>query len=296
MENKIIITNVDLNGATESFFNYLDVNELTYKTYKYGIESFMNFLNKKGIKNPSRNDFKAFREELRTTNSTNTVNGYMTAVRSLFKYLEMNNIYPNITKEVKSLKTAHIPKTQVLSQEQCKEIYNSLTDPRERCLFALAITTGLRANELATSKLENIKLYNGEVVMFVKCKKRDDESEYVKIAPHVMEDIKKYIGDRTQGNIFVSTSHNNFNGGITSASVRNIIKSIFKRFGIDQDWFSCHSLRKTMATISYQNGADIVQIQQVLHHQSLTTTRRYISQCTRDNNKLEQQMSELLFG
>lgn len=296
MENGLILTNKEFINIQESFLEYLDINELTYKAYKCGVDSFINYLKEKGIKNPTRIDFKNYREVIRKSNTINTVNSYMTAVRALFKYLEANGLYKNITKDVKSLKTSKVPKTQTLSEEQCKEIYSGLTDLREKCLFALAISTGLRANEIATAKIENIKLYNNQLVLFVKCKKRDDENEYVKLSEHVYKDIMNYIGSRTQGNIFVSTSHNNTGGGITSTSVRNIIKSIFKRNAIEQDWFSCHALRKTMATISYTNGANIVEIQQVLHHSSIATTRRYISQITRDNNNTEQRVSDLLFN
>ena len=296
MENGLILTNNAFRKVEETFFDYLDINELTYKAYKFGIDSFINYLKANGIEHPTRIDFKNYRDYIRTTNKANTVNSYMTAVRALFKYLETNDLYPNITKDVKSLKTSKVPRTQTLNQEQCKDIYSGLEDLREKCLFSLAVSTGLRANEIATAKIENIKVYNNQIVLFVKCKKRDDESEYVKLSDHVYQDIMNYIGSRKQGNIFVSTSHNNTGGGVTSTSIRNIIKSIFKRHGIDQDWFSCHSLRKTMATISYSNGANIVDIQQVLHHSSIATTRRYISQITRDSNNTEQRVSDLLFN
>ena len=150
--------------------------------------------------------------------------------------------------------------------------------------------------EHISQKIENIKEYNGEIVLFVKCKKRDDESEYVKLSPQVLNDINDYIGQRTNGYIFVSTSNNNNGGGVTNTTIRRTIKSILKRFGIEEDGFSCHSLRRSMATISYNGGADIVQIQQVLHQHSLNTTRRYIQQCTRDNNKLEYKVADAILG
>ena len=45
----------------------------------------------------------------------------------------------------------------------------------------------------------------------------------------------------------------------------------------------------------YQNEASIYDIQQVLRHRSISTTSRYISQATRDNNHSEQMISNLLF-
>ena len=51
-----------------------------------------------------------------------------------------------------------------------------------------------------------------------------------------------------------------------------------------------------MATISYNSGANIVDIQQVLHQKSIATTRRYINNVTRNNNKLEYKVSNLILG
>lgn len=287
MKNEIKLNTIDFTNATEDFVTYLDVNEETLRCYKEGIKKFLEYLKNIEVKYPTRNDVRNFREYLSKEHSIYTVNGYLTSLRRFFDYLEDNNLYENITRSVKSLKTSSIPVRQTLNEEQCKDIYKSLIDKREKAIFSLAITTGLRANEIALAKIENIKLYNGEVVLFVKCKKRDDESEYVKLSEQVLNDIKDYIENRTNGYIFVSTSPNNLGGGLSTTSIRSIVKDIFRRFGYDEKGFSCHSLRRSMATLSYNAGADIVQIQQVLHQKSLSTTRRYIQQSVRDNNKLE---------
>lgn len=291
MKNEIKLNTINFNEATEDFITYLDVNEETLRCYKEGIKKFLGYLQNIEVKYPTRNEIRAFREYLAKEHSIYTVNGYLTAIRRFFAYLEDNNIYENITKNVKSLKTSNIPVRQTLSEEECKKIYKTLSDKRERLIFSLCITTGLRANEVALAKIENIKMYNGEVVLFVKCKKRDDESEYVKLSDEVLGDLNDYLGHRTSGYIFVSTSNNNNGEGLTNTSIRNIVKAIFRRFGYDEKGFSCHSLRRTMATISYNAGADIVAIQQVLHQKSLSTTKRYIQQCTRNNNKLESEIS-----
>lgn len=287
MKNEIKLNNIDFSNATEDFITYLDVNAETLRCYKEGIKKFLEYLKNIEVKYPTRNDIRNFRECLTKEHSVYTINSYLTALRRFFDYLEDNNLYENITRSVKSLKTSNIPVRQTLNEDECKKIYKSLTDKREKAIFSLAITTGLRANEIATAKIENIKIYNGEVVLFVKCKKRDDESEYVKLSDQVLKDIYDYLENRTSGYIFISTSSHNLGGGLSTTSIRSIVKSIFRRFGYDEKGFSCHSLRRSMATLSYNAGADIVQIQQVLHQKSLTTTRRYIQQSVRDNNKLE---------
>ena len=118
--------NINFGEVQEDFLTYLDVEKGSSKTYKCGIVNFLNYLNENNIKNPTRNDLRAFREELKASKSINTINNYLTATRLFFKYLETNHLYEDITKGIKSLKCSSIPKSEVLSEQQCKKIYNSL--------------------------------------------------------------------------------------------------------------------------------------------------------------------------
>ena len=299
--NEIVLTKnglMELNfeNCEESFTKYLDVSDKTLRAYKVGVEVFFNYLKENNVKQPNRTDVIAFRDYLRDNYSSNTVNTYMIAIRSLFKYLEIHNIYENITLDIKGARYDTTPKKEVLSQEKMREIYNGLTDKREKAIFGLMITTGLRAFEVSDALIEDIKMYNGEVVLFFLGKMRDNKDEYVKLSPQVLNDIKEYIGDRTSGHIFVSHSNNNKDGGMTTTSLRRIVKSIFKKFGIDKDSVSCHSLRRSFAVTSYETGSSIYDIQQVLHHKSIQTTTRYLKQVDRDKNKTEYNVANAILG
>lgn len=297
MNNEIILNNeINLLQKRDEFISYLDVSCETLKTYKEGLKSFFNYLQENNIKNPTRDDLRHFREELKQGLSINTTNSYLTSLRRFFGYLEVNGFYPNITKDIKSIKISKIPKKQVLTLEQTKDIYNSLVDLREKCLFSLAITTGLRGVEMANARIEDINLYNGEIVLWVRCKGHNEKDEYVKLSPNVLQDISNYIGNRKEGYIFISNSNKNKGQGVTIKTLRLEIKNIFKRFGFDSDGFSLHSTRRTSATIAYNNGADIKEIQQMLHHMSIATTTRYINQSTRDNAKTEYNIANAIFN
>ena len=280
----------------ESFIDYLDVDEKTLKVYRNGINCFNNYLQENGVKNPNRDNVIGFRNMLRETYSSNTVNAYMISVRALFKYLEIHGLYKNIAVDVKGAKYDTTPKKEVLSLEQMQTIYNDLGDLRERALFGLMISTGLRVCEIATANIEDIKMYNNEIVLFVLGKKRDSKNEYVKLSNQVINDLQDYIGNRTDGSIFISTSNENYGLGLSTVSLRKIIKNIFKRYGLDKDTLSCHSLRRSFAVVSYETGNSIYDIQQVLRHQSINTTTRYLKQVNRDNNKTEYNVANAIFG
>lgn len=296
IENVNVLTSSNLQDYEENFIDYLDVDDLTLRTYKVGIENFKEYLKANGIKVPTRNDIITYRNYLRENYEDNTVNTYMVALRRLFKYLKIHNLFEDLTVDIKGARYTAIPKKQVLTQEQAQTIYKSLTDAREKALFSLFITTGLRGIEVSRAEIEDIKIHNGEVVLWVQCKKRDSKNEYVKLSEQVQADIYNYLDGRTTGNIFISTSNENKGLGISTKSIRKIIKDIFKRFGLDSDTFSCHSLRRSCATFMYNGGADIRQIQEVLHHASPVTTNRYVNAITRNENKSEFMVSNMILG
>ena len=160
--NTLNIDNLEQYG--EDFISYLDVDEKTIKAYRVGISCFINYLKENGIKQPTRNDVISFRDMLRDNYSSNTVNLYMIAVRSMFKYLEIHNIYENIAIDIKGARYENTPKKEVLSLNQMQTIYNNLVDPREKALFGLMISTGLRVCEISTALIEDIRMYNNEIV------------------------------------------------------------------------------------------------------------------------------------
>lgn len=280
----------------ESFIDYLDVDELTLKTYKVGIMSFINYLIENNINFPKRDDVINYRNMLRNNYSGSTVNTYMAGVKAMFKFLSIKGKCPNLAEDIKGSRYNDIPKKEVLSIEQLQYIYNHLTDKRERALFGLMISTGVRVCEISTANIEDIRQHNGEIVLFVLGKKRDSKSEYVKLSQQVLEDINNYIDGRTSGSIFISNSNINYGEGLSIKSLRNIIKNIFRRFGLDRDTLSCHSLRRSFAVISYESGSDIYSIKDVLRHKSINTTTRYLQQVNRDNNKTEYNVSNILLG
>ena len=291
---EIINNNFDSYG--ESFIQYLDVDDKTLNSYKAGINNFFEYLKEHSIKYPTRSDVIGFRDYLRNTYCSNTVNSYMTAIRALFKYLKIHKMYDNLAEDVKGAKYSNTPKKQVISSDGMKYIYSNLLNKREKAMFGLLITTGLRGIEVSRANIEDIKVHNGEIVLWIQCKKHDEKDEYVKLSQQVLKDLYEYIGDRTEGPIFVSTSNNSKGEAMSTTSIRKMIKNIFARFGYEGDSYSLHCTRRSSATAMYLSGVDVSSIQQILHHKSQNTTMRYINAITRNENKGEYIASDLLLG
>lgn len=296
MDNLIKNNEINIIDLKGEFISFVDVSAKTLQTYINGIDNFSIYLSQKNIKKPTRKDIIEWRNTLIENNSCSTANTYLVGVKAFFKFLEMCNLYTDITSNVKGAKISSVPKKNVLTLEQIKNIYKSLTNDREKALFGLLITTGLRGTEVANAKIEDIKEYNGEICLFVKCKGHQEYDEYVKLPEDVLENLKKYIGNRKNGYIFISTSNKNKNGGVTTKTIRLLIKDIFRRFNINDETISLHSTRRSFACISYNLGKSIYDIQSVLHHKSIQTTARYLKQVDRNNNNTERLVANAILG
>ena len=154
----------EIEACGETFLDYLDVDDLTLKTYKVGIYSFLKYLNENKISIPTRDDIIGFRNMIRENYSSNTVNTYMVGVKALFKFLKIKGVCEDLSQDIKGAKFDTTPRKEILSLEQIRNIYNSLSDLREKALFSLMIGTGCRVCEIQTACIEDIKEYNGEIV------------------------------------------------------------------------------------------------------------------------------------
>lgn len=288
---------INLKEYAYKFLDYIDVSENTVMTYKVGLKNFFEYLKESRITMPTREDIIEYRDYLINNLKPTTANSYMIAVRNLFNYLEYEGIMKNITKNIKGINVGNEHKRESLTKEQCLEILNNVQDIREKVLFLLATTCGIRANELVNIRLEDFKEKQGKICLYLLGKARDYKQDYVIISEDVFKLIKEYIKlYNITDYLFTSTSNHNTGGKLTTKTIRLIMKNMFRRIGLDGDEYSCHSCRHTFATLSIQNGEDIREVSQALRHKQLNTTMIYLHDLERINNNCTNVVSNVLFN
>lgn len=282
---------------TRDFLNYIDVSKKSQETYRNGLNAFYEYINNNSIKKPEREDILNFRDYIKSYLSVSTVNTYMIGLRNFFKWLEYSGAYKNITENVKGMKIGNSHRKECLTKEQCQEVLSKSKNTREKIIFILATTCGLRANELVNIRLQDFKLKDNKVCLYVLGKDRDFKEDFVIVPEKLYELINEYIKEYDiEDYLFVSTSNNNKNGKLTTKTIRLIVKNMLKRIGLDSDEYSLHSCRHYFATNSIKNGVDIREVSQALRHKSLSTTTIYLHDLEMLNNTCSNKVYNSLFN
>ena len=173
----------------------------------------------------------------------------------------------------------HLPKTiltvseieQVLAQPDVNEPLGL----RDRALMEVFYSTGMRRMELANLKLYDLHMERGIVTIRQGKGKKDrvipiGERAAAWVEKYLHEARPRIVMEPDDYTVFLSNMGERLDLDYLSDLVHEYVKSsqIGKRG-------ACHMFRHTMATLMFENGADIRYIQQMLGHASLETTQIY---------------------
>ena len=152
---------------------------------------------------------------------------------------------------------------------------SSAQGERNRAILETLYGCGLRVSELTSLKISDLFFKEG----FIKITGKGDKQRFVPIGDTTIKYIELYrkevrvhqkIAPKAQDTLFLNRRGN----PLTRAMIFTIIKQLVEKTGIDKV-ISPHTFRHSFATHLLENGADLRAIQQMLGHQSITTTEIY---------------------
>jgi len=152
---------------------------------------------------------------------------------------------------------------------------SSAQGERNRAMLETLYGCGLRVSELTTLKISDLFFKEG----FIKITGKGDKQRFVPIGDTTIKYIEIYrkevrvhqkIMPKAQDTLFLNRRGNQ----LTRAMIFTIIKQLAEKAGIAKV-ISPHTFRHSFATHLLENGADLRAIQQMLGHQSITTTEIY---------------------
>ncbi|WP_422084086.1 site-specific tyrosine recombinase XerD [Ulvibacterium sp.] len=147
---------------------------------------------------------------------------------------------------------------------------------RNRAMLETLYGCGLRVSELVGLKISDLFFEEG----FIKVTGKGDKQRFVPISAHNVKFIDIYrneirIHQKTQKGHEDILFLNRRGKQLTRAMIFTIIKQLAEKIGLQKS-ISPHTFRHSFATHLLENGADLRAIQQMLGHESITTTEVYM--------------------
>lgn len=273
-------------GLINTFLKTKDLKLTSEQSYRSSFTQFAEYLKKRSIIEPTEQTIKEFKQYLVDKKlSVFTVISHIGALKSLFTFLETRNLYPNISKDIKTPKKPKGFMRDSLTKEQARNLLDAckaddeVIAVRDYAIISTLLRCGLRSIEIIRADVGDIRKCNGAYVLWVHGKGRDSKDEFVVLTHEALKAIKNYLFLRgnpiEQEPLFVSHGTRNKQGRLTTRSIRRMVKNRLKNIGIDEKELSCHSLRHTFATIALANSASLLAVQKAMRHSNINTTTIY---------------------
>lgn len=204
----------------------------------------------------------------------------ISGIKAFYHYLLLEDMIHDDPTELLEAPKIGLKLPEVMSKEEIDRIISAidLSKPegmRNKAIIETLYSCGLRVSELIGLKLSN--LYEDEG--FLRVIGKGDKERLVPIGDDALKFIRIYCDecrvhqDIVPGNediIFL----NRRGRQLTRVMIFHIVKDLTARAGITKN-ISPHSFRHSFATHLVDGGADLRAIQEMLGHQSITTTEIY---------------------
>ena len=204
----------------------------------------------------------------------------VSGIKGFYKYLSYENLISVDPSELIELPRLGRKLPDTLSIHEIDQLFEAIdmskaSGPRDRAMAETIYSAGLRVSELVNLKISNIY----EDVGFLRILGKGNKERLTPIGKSALKFIKSYqhevrnhmqIKSGQEDYLFL----NRLGNKISRVSVFNLIKNLAIRAGINKK-ISPHTFRHSYATHLIEGGADLRAVQEMLGHESITTTEIY---------------------
>lgn len=216
----------------------------------------------------------------RKKNKKSSIARKLSSLRSLMKYLVKTGVLSDNPADGVLTPKQEKPVPSYLTVDDIFRLLDSITADtligmRNRAIFELLYSTGIRVSELVGLNLRDIDVQHQVVRVLGK----GNKERIVPMGNKATEALRRYREKLDQepgpppdedGPVFLNKNR----GRLSARSVRRILDNIIRACGVTTP-VSPHGVRHTFATHLLDAGADLREVQELLGHKSLSTTQRY---------------------
>ena len=275
--------------SINNFKNYLNIERglstNSIKSYENDLNKFLNFLqiekNKYKPDEVTTDLIKEFIYDISKKLKSSSQSRIISGIRNFYDYLIFENIISN--NPVDNIELPKIEKKlpNILSIEEIDRLINNINIEKPESERNIAIIEtlygcGLRVSELINLKISNLFFSEDFIIVTGKGNKQ----RLVPISEVNKKSINCYILN-SRGKLKIKEEYkdtlflNRRGSKLSREMIFTIIKNLVLKSKINKK-ISPHSFRHSFATHLLENGADLKSIQQLLGHQSITTTEIYM--------------------
>lgn len=204
----------------------------------------------------------------------------LSGIKAFYKYMLLENIINDDPTALLETPRTGRKLPEVLTVEEINKIVDAIDrstpeGERNKAMLETLYSSGLRVSELVTLKISNLFLDAG----FIKVTGKGDKERIVPIGKFAAKYVNIYK-DNVRSKIKVKKEHedilflNNRGTELTRVMVFTIIKTLAAKAGLKKK-ISPHTFRHSFATHLIEGGADLRAVQEMLGHESITTTEIY---------------------
>ena len=263
----------------------------TVKNHRICLNKFKNFLNDNMIINATLSDVRDFLNSMKEKGrARSTLSTHLGVIRSFFRYIE---VYHHIAMpSLKDIDMNSYPKARwegqgqnPLTRNEVRALIEAADNLRDTLIIAMLYYLGLRVNELALLKIENVDMINRVVEVIGKGNKPRKVPYSSRLDRPIYEwlfvERRSYVN--CNSNYFFPSMHDKH---LRTNSIYGIVYNAAKKAGIQKvvgrrsngskmQKVHPHILRHSFATHAADDGIPLYIIQQMMGHSRLGTTLKY---------------------
>ena len=275
--------------AKNDFKNYLlierGLSANSVSNYSLDISKLINYLETNSIvvspKQISVETLQQFIYEVAKVLNARTQSRIISGLKSFFNYMVFEGY-----RESNPMELIETPKIgqklpDTLSISEIDELIEAIDmkkkeGERNKAILETLYGCGLRVSELINLRISDLYFKEG----FIKVTGKGDKQRFVPIGDVTQELISQYL-ENSRGEVPAKKNAsdilflNRRGDMLTRAMIFTIVKNLSKAANFQKN-ISPHTFRHSFATHLLENGADLRAIQQMLGHESITTTEIYM--------------------
>ncbi len=204
----------------------------------------------------------------------------ISGVKQFFGFLMLENVVQNDPSELLEMPRLGRKLPEVLSIEEIDQLIEAIDmskaeSHRNKAILETLYSCGLRVSELVNLRFSQLYFEEG----FIRVIGKGNKERLIPVSESVEHEIQIY-NDHVRRHQTIQPGNENIvflnrrGGQLTRVMIFTIIKDLAKAVGLKKT-ISPHTFRHSFATHMIEGGANLRAVQEMLGHESITTTEIY---------------------